>query len=483
MQMRSMLRILGILLMIFSLSMVPPIFVADYYKDGGAWSFFIGFIVTAITGLILWILFRQHKKDLRIRDGFFLVVLFWLVLSIFGALPLAITEHQLLTFTEAVFESVSGLTTTGATVISGINFLPHAILYYRQQLQFLGGMGIIVLAIAILPMLGVGGMQLYRAETPGPVKDTKLTPRIAETAKALWYIYVGLTVLCMLAYWIAGMSLFDAIGEAFGTVATGGFSLHDSSFAYYHSHAIDLIAVVFMILSATNFRLHYFFLQQRDIKTYWKDLEFRTFIKIILVSIIIVFATLMYYHVDPHASDALYKAIFTVTAIATTTGLSTVNIGHLPSFIPLFLVFLGIIGGCAASTAGGLKVIRVLLLQKQGMRELKRLIHPRATLALKFGNNILPENVIQAMWGFVAIFFLLFFVLLILLVGSGVHFETAFAAVSACIVNVGDSIAGVSNNFSGINPFGQWVLIFAMLAGRLEIFTLVVLFTKDFWEK
>ncbi|MDH3643054.1 MAG: potassium transporter, partial [Gammaproteobacteria bacterium] len=250
-------RILGILLMLFSSTMLPPVLVSLVFDDSAGLAFVYGFGVTLAAGLLIWLPVRRDTRELRLRDGFLVVAAFWVVLGSFGAAPLLFSEQPSLSLTDAVFEAISGLTTTGATILSGLDDLPPSILYYRQQLQWLGGMGIIVLAVAVLPMLGVGGMQLYRAETPGPVKDTKLTPRITETAKALWYVYLGLTVVCGAAYWAAGMNVFDAICHSFSTVAIGGFSTHDASIGFFASPAIDMIAVVFMLLAGANFSLHF----------------------------------------------------------------------------------------------------------------------------------------------------------------------------------------------------------------------------------
>ncbi len=482
MQYRTIIRILGLLLMIFSLSMLPPAFIAMDYKEIGAPAFIAAFVMTLFIGSLLWLFNRQYSADLKTRDGFLIVVLFWFVLSLFGALPLMLAYHPHLTFTDAAFEAVSGLTTTGTTVLTGIDFLPHAIRFYRQELQFLGGMGIIVLAIAILPMLGIGGMALYRAEIPGPIKDTKLTPRITETAKSLWYIYLGLTVACAVAYWFSGMSLFDAVGESFSTVATGGFSTHDTSFAYYHSTTIDMIAVVFMLLSATNFSLHFYALQKRTVKYYWKDVEFRTYIYIVLAASALVVTSLLLHHTYFDSKTSIVDGIFNTVSMITTTGLTTGNFDHWPTFLPILIMCLALIGACAASTCGGIKIIRIILLYKQGAREMNRLIHPNAILSIKFGDHTLPEPVIQAMWGFIGIYLALFVVVILVLSATGMDLRTAFSAAAASISNAGAALGAVSNNFEHISPIAKWTMVFTMIAGRLEIFSLLVLFTRTFWR-
>jgi len=475
------LKTLGILLMIFSLSMLPPIGVGLWYGDGGIPSFIIGFAATLGAGFLLWGIFRKHSRELRTRDGFLIVVLFWFVLSAFAAIPLAISLYPHISLTDAMFESVSGLTTTGATVLSNLRALPHAVLYYRQQLHLFGGIGIIVLAVAVLPMLGVGGMQLYRAEIAGPIKTSKLTPRITQTAKALWYIYFGLALLCALCYWAAGMSPFDAIGESFSTVSTGGFSVHSSSFAYYHSVAIDIIGIIFMILGATNFGLHFQFLKHRRPSAYFRDPEFRTYLGIIGIATVIIIIALFLYNYY-HVGQTFINTLFTVVSMSSTTGLTTTNFSIWPSFLPFFIMLIAIVGGCSGSTSGGLKVIRCLLLKEQGKRELKRLIHPRAVVAVKLGNQVLPENVIQAIWGFLAIFIALFVFLLLLLLITKLNLVTAFGSLAACLSNTGAGIGGVAANFEPIPNASKWILIFAMLAGRLEIFTLMVLFMPSYWR-
>jgi len=475
-------KVIGILLMIFSISMLPPIAVSIYYKDGSLMSFFFGFVITFLVGFFLWLPTRSSESELKIRDGFLVVVLFWTVLSGFASIPMMLVFFPKLTFVDAMFESVSGLTTTGATVLTHLSQLPHALLYYRQQLHLLGGMGIIVLAVAILPMLGVGGMQLYRAETVGPIKTTKLRPRMAETAKALWYIYAALVILCAISYWWAGMDLFDAIGESFSTMSTGGFSTHDSSFAYYNSTLIDMIAVIFMLAGATNFALHFNFLRQRRLSVYYKDPELKAYALLLLsVTVVIVIMLIAYRRYD--YTHSVVNSLFTVVSVATTTGLTTSNFSLWPTFVPYLIMVMAMIGGCGGSTSGGIKVMRTLLLKEQGKRELKRLVHPQAVISIKFGGEILPEQVVQSIWGFVSVFITLFFILLMGLLATGLGLKTAFGALASCIANTGAAIGSVSSNFEHIPAVSKWILIFAMIAGRLEIFTLLVLFTPSYWRR
>jgi trk system potassium uptake protein TrkH len=476
-------RVLGLLLIIFSSSFLPPYFIGLHYQDGMVEPFIQAFFITQLSGFLLFLPVRNHKKELRLRDGFMVVVLFWAVLGIVGGLPIYLSGIYDISITDAVFESMSGLTTTGATVIVGIDALPHSLLFYRQELQWLGGMGIIVLAVAVLPMLGIGGMQLFRAETPGPVKDNKLTPRITETAKSLWYIYMGLTVSCALAYWVAGMSFFDAVSHAFSTVAIGGFSTHDASIGYFDSTAIELIAVVFMLLSGANFAIHFVAFRNKSLKPYLRDAEFRTYIWVLLVVSIVTIGYLQLTKTFESTTESIIEGLFQVVSIGTTTGFTTAEYYTWPGFLPVLLLYVSFIGGCSGSTGGGIKVIRILLLVKQGARELKRLIHPSAQIAVKIGKNPLPDKVIEAVWGFFAAYLAISALMILLLMASGLDQETAFSAVAACFNNLGPGLGDVGQNYASINDFAKWVLIFAMLLGRLEIFTLLVLFTPGFWRK
>ncbi len=483
MQLLVIQRIFGLLLIIFSSSLLPPVFIGMYFGDGAVEPFVQAFVLILLLGFLLYLPVRQHKKELRLRDGFLVVVLFWGMLGIAGGLPLYLSGVYDISVTDAVFESISGLTTTGATVIVGIDQLPHALLFYRQELQWLGGMGIIVLAVAVLPMLGIGGMQLFRAETPGPVKDSKLTPRITETAKALWYIYLGLTLSCCLAYWLAGMTFFDAIAHAFSTVAIGGFSTHDASIGYFNSTAIELIAVVFMLASGVNFALHFAAFRNTSLMPYRRDAEFRTYISVLVVVSIITIGYLQATKTFSSTTESIVEGLFQVVSIGTTTGFTTQEYYSWPGFLPVLLLYVSFIGGCSGSTGGGIKVIRILLLVKQGVRELKRLIHPNAQIAVKIGRKPLPENVIEAVWGFFAAYFAISALMILTLMATGLDQETAFSAVAACLNNLGPGLGDVGQNFASINDFAKWTLCMAMLLGRLEIFTLLVLFTPGFWKK
>ncbi len=483
MQFQVIQRILGLFLAVFSLTLLPPLFLAWLLNDGAGMAFLLAWGLIITTGLMMWLPVRNSKAELKLRDGFLVVVLFWVALGLTGAVPLLLSEFPNLTLTDAVFESMSGLTTTGATVLTGIDSLPPSILFYRQELQWLGGMGIIVLAVAILPMLGVGGMQLYKAEIPGPLKESKLTPRITETAKALWYVYLGMTILCALMYWLAGMTPFDAIAHSFSTVSIGGFSTHDASIGYFDSTAIELVAVVFMLLAGMNFTLHFLAWRSFSLRPYTQDSEVRAYLRFLSIISIITISYLLFASPGLGIEAALRDGLFQSVSIATTTGYTTTSYQSWPTFLPVLLVLSSFVGGCATSTAGGLKVIRVLLLIKQGMREIRRLIHPNALFSIKLGGRSLPDRVVSAVWGFFAAYVAVFALLMMILLATGLDQVTAFSAMAACLNNMGPGLGDVSTHYGPINAVAKWTLIAAMLLGRLEIFTLLVILTPTFWKK
>jgi trk system potassium uptake protein TrkH len=486
-QYKNIIRILGLLVALLSVTMLPPALVSLLYRDGGGVPFLMAFIFCLIIGGLFWYPNRNEKSELRAREGFLIVVLFWLVLASFSAIPLMLLNEPNFSVADAIFESFSGLTTTGATILSNIDGLPHAVLFYRQQLQWLGGMGIIVLAVAVLPMLGIGGMQLYRAETPGPVKDSKMTPRIADTAKHLWYIYLSLTILCTLAYWSAGMSGFDAICHAFSTIAIGGFSTHNASMGYFNSSTINFVCVFFLIIAGVNFALHYAVIQSKSLKNYIYDPEFRVFIAIQVVLTLICFAVLVSHGTYQNSDLAFEQALFHSVSISTTAGFTSTPVDTIPfslwpTLLPLLLVFASFIGGCAGSTGGGMKVVRITLLYLQGIRELNKLVHPKAIFSIKLGHKALPDRVVEAVWGFFSAYAAVFVFCMLLLLAAGMDNITAFTAVAACMNNLGPGLGDVAANYSSISDFSKWVLVIAMLFGRLEVFTLLVLFTPSFWK-
>ncbi|MEM9401041.1 MAG: TrkH family potassium uptake protein [Pseudomonadota bacterium] len=476
-------RILGLLLMLFSFTMLPPILISIVFKDQSALPFLQGFGLTFLAGLLCWLPVYRSKKDLRLRDGFLVVAAFWTVLGTFGAAPLYFAGALELTLTDAIFESISGLTTTGATVLTGLDELPKSLLYYRQQLQWLGGMGIIVLAVAVLPMLGVGGMQLYRAEAPGPVKDSKLTPRITETAKALWYVYLAFTVSCMVSYMFAGMGWFDALCHAFSTVAIGGFSTYDGSIGHFDSVAIDIVAIFFMFAAGINFSLHFFAWRNVSVAHYLQDPEFKAYATVLVVMSIVVAAILVQFSFYADPGSNIINGVFQAVSIATTTGYTTSDYSLWPAALPVILIFSSFIGGSAGSTAGGMKVIRWLLIYKQGMREVTRLVHPSAEIPVKIGNKAVGPRVVEAVWGFFSVYVIVFSMMLVAMMATGLDQVTAFSAVAATLNNLGPGLGDVATGFMTIPDMAKWIAIAGMLLGRLEIFTLLVLFTPTFWQR
>lgn len=474
-------KVLGLLLMLFSLTLIPPIAISYFYQDGAHISFITSLSIIFSIGFLAWVPVYKSKQDLKTRDGFLVTSLFWLVLGLAGSIPFMLVEQTLMSFHDAAFESLSGLTTTGATVIQQLDGLPESILFYRQQLQWLGGIGIIVIAVAILPMLGIGGMQLYRAETPGPVKDSKLTPRITQTAKVLFLMYLAITIACALSYWAAGMTLFDAICHSFSTVAIGGFSTHDASMGYFDSPLILVVCIVFMIFSGINFALHFSAWHNKAIMHYLKDAECKFYLNCLLIGSLVTVGYLLllsYYNF----TDSLLNGVFEFVSILTTTGFGVADYSQWPTFLPFMLLLFAFMGGCGGSTAGGMKVMRVMLICKQGIRELNRLIHPNAVIPIKVGGKAVPDRVIDGVWGFLAAYIVCYMIMMLILIATGLDFTTAFSAVGACINNLGPGMGDVALHYQDISITAKWVLCFAMLLGRLEVFTLLVLFSPMFWR-
>ena len=473
-------RVIGFLIAGSSLMMLPPVLVSLFYSDGTATLFLLSAAILLALGALIYFPVRKVNRDMRLRDGFLIVVGSWLTLVLVGALPFVLSQQ--LSYVDAVFESMSGLTTTGATIVTNIDALPRALLYYRQQLQWLGGMGIIVLAVAILPMLRVGGMQLYRAETPGPMKDAKLTPRITETAKALWLIYFGITVLCVFAYWLAGMKLFDAVGHAFSTVAIGGFSTHNDSLAFWNSSTIEAIAIVFMAVAGINFALHFTAWRRASAQPYFMDPELKVYASLLFAfSIVASFALYFTGAYDTLATSFRYGT-FQVVSAMTTTGFTTAPFHTWTGFVPVLLILIAFIGGCAGSTAGGMKVIRIILLYRQSIREVQRLIHPHAIIPVKVGGQKTSDTVISAVWGFFFLYISSFAVMTIMLTATGLDAETAYSTVAACITNLGPALGRAGANYADLSDAAKIILSVAMLLGRLEIYTLLVLLTPAFWR-
>jgi trk system potassium uptake protein TrkH len=477
---RAITQLFGILLLLYSLGFIPSIGIALLYNDGQWGIFAESLLITAMAGLVLWYPNIRQASELSVRDGFLVVTLFWALLGVVGSLPFILGLH--LGVTDAIFESVSGFTTTGATVVVGLDQLPPSILYHRQQIQWLGGMGIIVLAVAILPLLGVGGMQLYRAEASGVAKNDKLTPRIAETARMLWAIYFSLTIACALAYWVAGMEIFDAVGHAFTTVATGGFSTHDASLGHYDSPLIEMIAIVFMLAGGANFAIHFMAWRRLSLQPYGADPEVRVYGMLFLLATLFVAASLYWTDAYTGASESFRYAAFEVASILTSTGFGTADFSVWPLHIPLILVILSFTGGCVGSTAGGIKVLRIMLLAKLGVRQLFQLAHPQSVSLVKMGNVPVSDEVIFSVWGFYVLYIVTSLLLTVAMMAAGLDLESAFGAVVATINLLGPGLGEVALNFATVGPVIKWLGIFGMLVGRLEVFTLLILFLPAYWR-
>ena len=475
-------QVAGVLLLIYSAFLLPPMAISWINQDGLISAFSWTWLITAGAGFLLWFPVSGKKIDIRIREGFFIVALFWVLLSLASAIPFMLTPVPRLSLTDAFFEAISGITTTGATVLTGLDSLPMSFLYYRQQLQWLGGMGIIVLAVAVMPMLGIGGLQIYRSETPGTTKDNKLTPRITETAKSLWYIYLGLTIACAISYRWAGMSTLDAIGHAFSTVSTGGFSTHDSNMGFFNSQKIFVVAAFFMILAGVNFALHFMALRKRELGIYLRDGELRTYFMVLGVMSFITIGTLVFNNSYPDVTTTVNHGFFEAISIVTTTGYTTSGYSWWPMFLPFMILAASFVGACAGSTSGGMKVIRLLLLYKQGVREIHRLIHPAAVIPIKVSGKPMDDQVIGAVWGFFSLYVFGFSLLSLAMMATGSDIVTAFSATAACLNNLGPGLGDAALNYQHISTTGKWVLGLAMLLGRMEFFTLLVVLSAIFWR-
>ena len=483
MQLSIVSKTIGLLLMVFSFAQVPPLVIDLIYSEGELISFIYSFVLTVLGDLILWWPFREVKKDFRLREGVLIVVCFWIVLSLFGTLPFLITDSiNNLSFSDAFFESMSGLTTTGATVLSQLDDLPKSILFYRQQLQWLGGMGIIVLAVAVLPLLGVGGMELYHAESSGIAKD-RLTPKLRNTAIALWKIYLSLTLLCAVGYFLSGMSVFDAISHSFSTVAIGGFSTHDGSIGYFNSAAIESIAMIFMFLAGINFSLHFVAWNNRSLVDYIKDSEFKTYAMVLICSSIIVIAVLSLNGEYDSANETLRHSLFQTISIATTTGFTSQNYSSWPAAIPVFLIMMSFIGACVGSTGGGIKVVRILVMFRLGMKEIHKFIRPNAQVSVKLNKSSINEKALVSVLGFFSLYAISFFIILMLLMFAGLDQVTAYSATAATMNNLGPGLGDVSQNYGSVGEAAKWILSFSMLIGRLEVLTIIAIFHRAFWRQ
>ena len=483
-QVRSILRVMGLVLLIFSTTMCVPLLVALLLEEAAVHSFAQSCAVTAVCGALMWLATRGHNRELQARDGFLLVSLVWALLPAFGALPLLLFLPSL-SLTDGYFEAVSGMTTTGATVLNGLDALPVAINLWRAMMQWVGGMGLIVLAVAILPLLGIGGRQIFQAEVPGALKEARLTPRIEDTARGLWAIYVGISAACALCYWAGGMTLPDAVIHAFSTMSLGGFSSHDASFGHFDSPLLEAIAMIFMLIAGVNFTTHMLAWRSRGVTPYRGDAEASWFICATLGVGLLGAAYLALLDVYPSFWTALRYSLFNVISIATTTGYATTDFDRWPVFLPGVMLLLCLFASSAGSTGGGVKMIRMKIAVLQLRRELLRLCHPAAVTPVKVGMYVVPPAIVIAVLAFLACYSLVIVLLTMILTASGLNLETAASAVVACISNTGPGLneVGPATTYAGLTDFQTWICAVAMLIGRLELFTVLVIFTRGYWRR
>jgi len=478
------LPILGMMIALFSLSMLVPLAFAFFGKDAALLAYDEAIVFTAAFGLVLWWFTRRHKRELQPRDGFLLVTLIWTVLPVFAMLPLLVALDGL-SITDAYFEAMSGLTASGGTVLVGLDRLPLSINVWRCLLQFIGGLGVVIVAVAILPMLGVGASQLYKAETPGPLKDAKLTPRIAETARGLWVVYVGLSVMCMLAYRAAGMSWADAFMHMCSTMGLGGFSSHDASFGYWSSASIEAVAIVFMVIAGINFARYFVVWRTLSLMPLVRCVETRAYLFAMAATTALITLYLIDHGTYVSGLAALRHTAFHVVSLATTTGYASTDYAQWPLFAPMMMILLGCFAGCAGSTAGGIKMVRMLLLIKQARHELVRIVHPRAVLPIALGGAAVAPSVMASVMAFMLVYGATIAGLTLVMLFSGLEPITAATAVLASVNNIGPGLGdvGPSVNFKGLTDFQTWVCTIGMLLGRLELLSVLVLFTPHFWRK
>jgi trk system potassium uptake protein TrkH len=482
--MLSVLHVLGSMLMMFSVTYLLPIATALIYRDGQLLDFTVAAGVCFGAGVVLWAVTRSYKRELRSRDGFVLVTAGWILMSAIATVPLLIALPGL-SFTDAFFETMSGLSTTGATVLVGLEDLPPSINLWRHALNWYGGMGIIVLVVAILPLLGVGGMQVYKAETPGPMKDEKLTPRITQTARALWFVYFLITVACIVSLKFAGMGWFDAVCHAFAAMALGGFSTYDASVGHFDSPAIEAVLIVFMLIAAMNFSRHFIAWQQKSLRTYRDDVEARTMLAVIGLSTLGL--ALLIWHQGVYADfwTSLRHVAFNLVSIATDCGFVSQDYAAWPMFAPMWILMLSCYCANTGSTGGGIKMVRTLVLFQQAKRELYLLVHPSAVAPVRIGGQVVQNRVVFAVLAFVVLYFGTVVVLTFALLLTGLDFVSSFSAIIACINNAGPGLGevGPASNFQGLTDLQTWICSAAMLLGRLEIFSVLVLFTPTLWRK
>jgi len=480
MHLKHILRLVGLMLVFFSITMLTPIIIDLSLGNNHGLVYLQSFAITFLSGAVLWFFCRKDKKEIQIHDGFLLVILFWSLICLYATLPFLFSLETKLPFIDMVFECISGLTTTGVSIFTHPEQLPPSLLFYRQQLQFLGGMSIIVLTVAIMPILGVGGTRLYRTETPGALKDTKFTPRITQTAKALWSVYLLLTCLCFCCFKCLGASWLDAINESFATVSTGGLMPHHEGLAYYQNPWIEWIAPIFMLLGSINFGSHYLAIKRWSLQPYWSEEEFRFYLKFIVGGLLLCSCILMYHDVF-HLNDFRHL-YFNLISLVSSTGAIYQDYAHLPLSILFIFIIIALCGGCHGSTTGGLKMVRVLILGKFYQRELKVLLHPQLISHIKYNQKPLEQPILLSLFTYVMTFIALYVILIFLMLLANNDLLSSISMVTATLSNSGIALGKTAQSYADINHMSKMISIFAMLAGRLEIYSLLIVFSLPYWK-
>lgn len=480
----TIINVFGLVTIGFSGLMSTCLLTSAIADDGATTAFSQGSLITLLLGALMFIPTLRIPKKVSRQTGFLMVAITWSITPVFCTLPLMIYQPSL-GFIDAYFETVSGLTTTGATIFSGLDQLPMSINLWRHELHWIAGMGIIIFAVAILPILGIGGMQMYIAESPGTVKESDLPPRIAQTAKALWLVYAGITLACIIALRLAGMAWFDAICHAFSAMSLGGFSTHDSSVGFFNSLSIEVVLIVFQLLAAINFATHFVVLKQRSFSPYIDDREARIFLILVLGSCLVAASVLWHAGTYPDFFTALRYTTFNLVSIATDCGFTTQNFNQWPIFVPMWMLFLSCVSASSGSTGGGIRMIRTIILMKQARLELFKFIHPFAVKSMKIGNTVVSNKIVASVTGFIFLYFISIVILIFMLLLSGMDFISAFSAIIACFNNAGPGLnqVGPATNYASLSDIQTGICIFAMLLGRVQIFSIVILFVPEFWRK
>lgn len=478
---RIVIHLCGFLVFLYSFSMLPPMLLALFNKERTLFAFFITFLLFSSSGLFCCLITRKNRSEPETRDGFIIIVLFWLLFSVISAMPFWLNDQLTIRFADSLFEGISGITTTGASVFSHVADLPKSLLYYRAQLNFAGGLGVIVLAVAVLPTLGVGGMKLYQSEMPGPFKEERFTPRLADTAKNLWVTYLLLALLCTLAFWLAGMSWFNALCHALSTVSLGGFSTHNESIGFYQSHSVELVAGLFSLLSAVNFTLYFVALTRKSLKPLWHNAELRFFVLVALILVLINAAGV--WHAGMYnLPDALVHSFFLTSSMLTDNGLTTGDYASWPVHVVVLLLLGSFFGGCVGSTCGGIKAMRFLMLFKLTRHEVQQLSHPRALIGIKVGNTEVSDRVMRSVWSFFFLYVICSCLFIWILTLMGYDLLTAFATLAACINNMGLGFGDTASSFGSLSDGAKYLMCAAMLLGRLEIYPVLILLSRTFWR-